>query len=463
MKSTTSPVFSESSNPKKRLYDIMDGLQVEVTITSNPYQLDPDHLFQMAARINKKRSFLFVSKLLGKHIPVHPALSLASGAVLGCLYEALVLGRPTPVPIDELQRAFADTDHANKLYERMMAAKIKVEQQTLFIGFAETATALGHSMFDAFEGNVAFLHTTREQIDGIESLINFDEEHSHAVSHRCYAEDCSIFSEAARIVLVDDEMTTGKTSLNIINELYERFGQREFVVASLLDWRSDADRDRYSMLEKELGIKIRCLSLLEGTILVKGSLQASLEGVNSRTMDHTIELKSISIASYFTHVVNSRDSRVEQPKEASVPYLKYTGRFGINHTQSNALHTEMAQASEFLAKQRTGKRTLCLGTGEFMYIPMVIASLMGEGVKYQSTTRSPIYATVRDQYAVTSAYRFDSLEDAAVDNFMYNIAPGQYDEVFVFFERELEPMNRVSFERAIHQLGIPHVFFVYCS
>ena len=35
-----------------------------------------------------------------------------------------------------------------------------------------------------------------------------------------------------------------------------------------------------------------------------------------------------------------------------------------------------------------GKRTLCLGTGEFMYIPMKIAAEMGENILYQSTTKA---------------------------------------------------------------------------
>jgi hypothetical protein len=200
MKNITSPASLLTNNDQERLYKILDGLEVEVKVTSNPYNLQLDHLFEMAARINKKRGFLFVSKLLGKHIPVHAALSLASGAVLGRLYECSILDRPVSVPIYELQNAFENTKQAELLYERLLETKIRVDEPTLFIGFAETATALGHSMFDTFEGNIAFLHTTREQIDYRKSLINFEEEHSHAVSHRCYAEDHNLFNNASRIV-----------------------------------------------------------------------------------------------------------------------------------------------------------------------------------------------------------------------------------------------------------------------
>ena len=39
------------------------------------------------------------------------------------------------------------------------------------------------------------------------------------------------------VVLVDDEITTGKTALNIIRQIQERFPKKEYVLASLLDWQ----------------------------------------------------------------------------------------------------------------------------------------------------------------------------------------------------------------------------------
>jgi hypothetical protein len=457
MKNITSLASLLTNNDQERLYKILDGLEVEVKVTSNPYNLQLDHLFEMAARINKKRGFLFVSKLLGKHIPVHAALSLASGAVLGRLFESSILDRPASVPVYELQNAFEDTTQAELLYKRLLETKIRVEKPTLFIGFAETATALGHSMFDAFEGNVAFLHTTREQINYRESLINFEEEHSHAVSHRCYAEDQNLFNNASRIVLVDDEITTGNTSLNIIKELHERFGHSDFVVASLLDWRSGSDRERFAQLEHDLGIRIRSLSLLEGTLSVKGSPLD--KHVHSPSLSEAREfvLRTHNLARFFERF----DPQVTGG--SGVPYLKYSGRFGLDASQSKSLQREIAQAAEYLVTQKTGNRILCMGTGEFMYIPMRIASMLGEEVFFQSTTRSPIHPIQKEQYAVTSAYRFDSFEDPAIVNFMYNLSPGQYDEAFIFIERAHNKEMRKSFELSLAQIGIPLIHLVYFS
>ncbi|MEC1550449.1 phosphoribosyltransferase domain-containing protein [Bacillus rugosus] len=47
-------------------------MAVDLSVTDNPLSIPEQVLFEMAARVNKKRGFLFVSKVLGKHIPVHP-------------------------------------------------------------------------------------------------------------------------------------------------------------------------------------------------------------------------------------------------------------------------------------------------------------------------------------------------------------------------------------------------------
>lgn len=436
-----------------------------MNVTSNPYDLKLDHLFQMAARINKKRGFLFVSKLLGKHLPVHPALSLASGAILGCLYESKILNRSSAMSVVQLREAFENTKLADELYEQLMDKKIKVDEPTLFIGFAETATALGHSMFDAFEGNVTFLHTTREQIDDMHSLINFEEEHSHAVSHRCYADNPDLFRNASRIVLVDDEITTGNTSLNIIKELFERFRHTDFIVASLLDWRSAQDRSRFDQLEQDLGIRIRCLSLVEGFISVKGSPLEEREPIAPKiSTDNEVTLRTLDVSPYFKpHESEKRSTADGGVAGNDVLYVKHTGRFGMDALQGEALDQEIQQAAAYLVSQRTGKRILCIGTGEFMYIPMRIAALMGDGVSCQSTTRSPIHPLQREHYAITSAFPFDSIEDASIPNFMYNLSPGQYDEAFVFVERAYDADNGKSFEQALSEIGIPVVNLVTFS
>ncbi len=62
------------------------SMNVHVQIEHNPYGLSVETLYEMAARINKKRSFLFVSKVLGKHIPIPPEVPMIASALLASVY-----------------------------------------------------------------------------------------------------------------------------------------------------------------------------------------------------------------------------------------------------------------------------------------------------------------------------------------------------------------------------------------
>ncbi len=52
---------------------------------------------------------------------------------------------------------------------------------TLVLGYAETATALGHCVAESLDAD--YLHSTRRQVPGYRPVAGFDEEHSHATRH----------------------------------------------------------------------------------------------------------------------------------------------------------------------------------------------------------------------------------------------------------------------------------------
>ena len=62
---------------------------IRCTVDDNPLSLDPDVLFGVARRYNAKRSALFVSRVLGKHVPAEPAVVTLAGELLA----ARVAGR----------------------------------------------------------------------------------------------------------------------------------------------------------------------------------------------------------------------------------------------------------------------------------------------------------------------------------------------------------------------------------
>lgn len=516
-------------NTPTHTFKIVDHLSVQVTETANPFSLPVSALFSMAARINKKRSFLFVSKVLGKHIPVDPYTPLLTGAALGlllyrrqweCLKEveaarmqgslyaaeaasgqeqaggqAELAGQagdagnarnarlareasveaPGPatdhshpgVTLGEAEERLAEAarlletavrglsqpEFAREAYTELAGAKLVLPEPVLFIGYAETATALGHSMFRLFHAGAAYIHTTREDIPELSSAISFEEEHSHAVDHLCYTLDPELLSGGEPVVLVDDEITTGNTVVNTIRDMQSKFPRSDYVVASILDWRTGANQEAYAALEQELGIRIASLCLLEGSIEVSGTplLEASAapsaassaapaaagEGTNRVPAPVNLSLLQDGMDRL---PVSSRDSLGEIN---AAPYIRGSGRFGIRSGDNEELDLAASAVAGRLQALREGGPALVLGTGEFMYLPMRIAAAMGEGVSYQSTTRSPIYPVDKPGYGVASAAAYPSAGDPGIVNYLYNIAPDQYDDIFVLLEREV-PIPRIQ-------------------
>ncbi|MFB6364983.1 phosphoribosyltransferase family protein [Paenibacillus elgii] len=461
MKEKTLPLSSLATSQRNKSihsFQILNDLEVTVDITDNPLNLSPAVLFQMAARINKKRSFLFVSKILGKHLPVNPHIALLGGASLGILY-CQKLGCQTPFGISDMVEAFQDSKRAKNLYELLKLSPLQLHDPTLFIGFAETATALGQSMFDVFRGPIQYLHTTRDFVKGVEPVISFEEEHSHATAHRCYPLDEDFFRGPESIVLVDDEITTGKTALNIIRALHRRRSHSNYVLASLLDWRSEADIEKFAQLERELGITITCLSLMKGKIHVTGSPGECETAELCPSVLGKGRVEHLFVGGYFEYI--SHKSVDSSGEENPMRYLKATGRFGVEGAYIPNMDEQIMKCGQYLQSKRKGKRTLCMGSGEFMYIPMRIAAAMGEGVSYQSSTRSPIFPYTGEGYAIQNGFPFTSHEDSAIPNFFYNIQTDEYDEVFVFVERVNNLAALSSYLEAVQRTSIPNIHFVH--
>ncbi|MBL4953833.1 phosphoribosyltransferase family protein [Neobacillus sp. OS1-32] len=432
---------------KKYTFHILDALVAEIDLLDNPYRLPIEELFTMAARINKKRAFLFVSNVLGKHVPISPNKGLLIGALLAARYCETVKGLPANNK-NQLVTAFLQ-DTSVPIDPFIVAAV-----NPLIIGFAETATALGHAFFSCFQ-HADFFHTTREEVASCTPEVIFEEEHSHATSHRCYI-PTEMIAHQREIILVDDEMTTGKTALNIIKSIHCKYPRSEYTVVSILDWRSEDHHRQFADLEKELAIKINVVSLLSGKVRVK-PLKEMKENVPVKAeAEKQLSIETADLSEMFSPT--SFSSITE-----TIPYIKETGRFGLNSRENDQLHQRACQAAAFLSQKRKGKRTLCLGTGEFMYLPMKIAAEMGKGVFYQSTTRSPIYVDHNKGYGVRYGLAFPNPEDMAVQHFVYNIAPGCYDEIFLFFERAVNLANLAPLLEELKKTKINSVQLIFFS
>lgn len=444
----------------KESYTILDDLKVEVEVLHNPYNFSLHELFQMATRINKKRSFLFVSKVLGKHLAVSPQLPLLVGNLLAMRYLEVVHGVQDP-RVEEVAEAIRTKNHVAGMLTSIQNEPLSLPSPTTFIGFAETATALGHAVFSSFGNQAKYIHTTREQIDERTSIINFEEEHSHATSHRVYALDQQFFQDDSEVVLVDDEMTTGKTAINIIKTLKTAYPiKKVFTVVSILDWRSAEHRECFRQLEDELAITIHVVSLLDGAIAVTGQpilQEGSIETIPSfRQEVTTISIQELLAPELF-EAVRSTESNGGTNHSS---YIKATGRFGLTSEEDNAFSQQFQTVANHLKGQRKGQKTLVIGTGEFMYVPMQIASHMGEEVYFQATTRSPIYQSAKESYTIQNKFVFDSPENAGLTNHLYNIREHQYDEIMIFVERMSSYTGVDSLVQALRKTQIPFVTIV---
>lgn len=190
----------------------------------------PAHeLFDFAERRNPKRAFLFVSKVLGRHIPVKPSVMARSFSQL-----AAQIPDHLPEPI-------------------------------LVIGMAETAVGLGagvHRTLQRRYPQAMYWMSTRHTL-GTPLFARFEEEHSHASSHLLHwplDEQLKQQLLATRtLILVDDEASTGKTFINLSQALQQAGLQHieRIVTATLTDWSDGA-------VVKALGAKASSVSLLAG-------------------------------------------------------------------------------------------------------------------------------------------------------------------------------------------------------
>ncbi|MER6728949.1 phosphoribosyltransferase domain-containing protein, partial [Streptomyces rochei] len=190
-------------------------------------------LLGLALRRNPKRAHLLVSNVLGKHVPQSPSLVYGHGVELG--------------------RRVRD----------LLGAEAAAS--AVVLGYAETATGLGHSVADGL-GTAPYLHSTRRPVAGVARAGGFEESHSHATSHLLLPEDPALLAQDGPLVLVDDEFSTGNTVLNTVRALHERYPRERYVVVALVDMRSPADAGRLEDFAREIGARIDLVTAASGTV-----------------------------------------------------------------------------------------------------------------------------------------------------------------------------------------------------
>ncbi|MGW1671641.1 phosphoribosyltransferase domain-containing protein [Streptomyces sp. NPDC002324] len=356
-------------------------------------------LLGLALRRNPKRAHLLVSNVLGKHVPQSPAVVHGYGFTLGRRVREL------------LGEAGART--------------------AVVLGYAETATGLGHSVADGL-GEAPCLHSTRRPVEGVHRAGGFEESHSHATSHLLLPEDPTLLAGRGPLVLVDDEFSTGNTVLNTIRSLHDRYPRERYVVVALVDMRSAADQGRLTEFAREIGARVDLVTAAKGTVRLP-------EGVLEKGQA-LVERYETASAGPAGRGGAARVTRVELGWPQGLPD---GGRHGFTPAHRARLEGALPAMAARLAEALPpgARRVLVLGFEELMYAPLALArelERLVEGraarteIRFSTTTRSPVLAVDDPGYAIRSRLVFPAHDDPADgpgERYAYNVAGGGFDAV----------------------------------
>lgn len=383
-----------------------------VDVIENRLGKPVEDVVKMAKRHNNpKRDFLFVNNLLGKHVSVSGKEALMMHRMLG----------------DEVYKTFS--------------LKGWNDKKILLVGFAETATALAQNLMfyslrfkEKFPLNiVGYTQTTRENIvsDKFKNIA-FEEEHSHATTQKLYFDQNLDYDV---VLFVEDEITTGNTILNFIEQFEKQQPGKQYAVASILNWQNDADESKFA----EKGV--------EAAFLVRGKIKENTPQIS--IAEETARGTTINLynekAQYNIQLPLTNNPRLPM---SIVDFERY-----VSHSDD-----EDKQFSKIIGLKFANKKTLVIGTEENMFLPIYFATIIDADMK--ATTRSPIEPSAEEGYPIFSRVILNSAYEEGRVTYLYNMDSGDLEhyEQFVVFVEDSSPLFEEEMENLLSPYG--EVMFV---
>ena len=377
---------------------------------NTPYQLED--LLGFAQRINPKRAFLFVSKVLGRHIPVAPGT---------------------------MRHAF--TDLANLVPDDL-------PEPILVIGMAETAVGLSAGVHQALQTrypNALLLNSTRHSQhnkNNTETLLTtFSEDHSHASQHLIYQSADTVTQAqllaSKTLIMVDDEASTGNTCVNVVTAL-RNAGLTELEqvhLTTLVDWSLNQNQ---AQADVDDNISARLPNIdFHRHHLLSGAWQwtdaPNPEPITMPSVD-TTEAGSYALG--------------DTGNWGRFPTLDSTDGFAFYLTKFQAafnLFNQQAQSEKAsFEKEQLPQRILVLGSNEFVWLPFLLAEWLetqtqNATVKFSALTRSPIALGG----AITSMLSFSDNYGLGMTNFAYNAEPSDWDLIVLCVETSADSVDEM--------------------
>lgn len=372
------------------------------------YQLND--LLGFAQRINPKRAFLFVSKVLGRHIPVAPST---------------------------MRTAFTD-----------LAALIPshLPEPILVIGMAETAVGLSAGVHQALQTrypNALLLNSTRHAQHSADAapndsaclLTTFSEDHSHASQHLIYqsvdqATQAQLLASKT-LIMVDDEASTGNTCVNVVTALRHAglIQLAQVHLTTLVDWSLNQQQETTD----------------------------TADAISSRLPD---------IDFYRHHLLSGAWTWTDAPNpepitmpavdttEAGSQPLGDTGNWGRFPTLDSTegfdrylahFQTVFTRFREQISPSQPQwpARILVLGSNEFVWLPFLLAEWLESQtqatVKFGALTRSPIALGG----AISTMLSFRDHYGLGMTNFVYNVEPKAWDLIVLCVETAADSVDEM--------------------
>ena len=394
------------------------------TEPSNHYQLED--LLGFAQRINPKRAFLFVSKVLGRHIPVAPST---------------------------MRDAF--TDLANLVPDDL-------PEPILVIGMAETAVGLSAGVHQALQTRypqALLLNSTRHAQHGSDNshalLTTFSEDHSHASQHLIY-QSADKVSQAQllaskTLIMVDDEASTGNTCVNVVTALRNAgLDQLEQVhLTTLVDWSLNQERHQHQNAANADANDTVSDQIAKRLPNIKFQRHHLLSGAWTWTdapNPAPITMPSVDTTEAGSHMLGDTGNWGRFPTlDSTDGFDEYLLSF---QAAFNVFNKQTQFEKEPFDTEQLPQRILVLGSNEFVWLPFLLAewledqskandSMTTSTVNFSALTRSPIALGG----AITTMLSFSDNYGLGMTNFAYNVEPSDWDLIILCVETSADSVD----------------------
>lgn len=383
---------------------------------SDSYQIED--LLDFAQRINPKRAFLFVSKVLGRHIQVAPST---------------------------MRDAF--TDLANLVPDDL-------PEPILVIGMAETAVGLSAGVHQALQTrypNALLLNSTRHAQHDDSSydslLTTFSEDHSHASQHLIYQSADNITQAqllaSKTLIMVDDEASTGNTCVNVVTALRNAgLDQLEQLhLTTLVDWSLNQERHQHKdPADSDDAVSDQIAERLPNIEFQRHHLLSGAWTWTDAPNPEPITMPSVDTTEAGSHTLGDTGNWGRFPTlDSTDGFDNYLLKF---QTAFKVFNKQAQSEKENFDKKQLPKRILVLGSNEFVWLPFLLAEWLetqtqNSTVNFSALTRSPIALGG----AITTMLSFSDNYGLGMTNFAYNVEPSDWDLIVLCVETSADSVD----------------------